>query len=307
MKKPDSESKYYVQSIPKSFAEFPIFYLSKERKLIKNSLLENAIKDDENDINNIFEILTETKLKGQYTKKDVKNAYIAVRSRNFLVYLKNERKLLNVLVPFVDLFNYDPMPNTVWTQKLEDENDSFFVKANKSIPQGQQIFLDYGKDDNELLLTGYGFTLEHNPFPLSSNYFSFNYKGKMENLRLKETNIKDIISFAIDNSKTKILNKDNIRKIRKNEAKLYEKILRELKTFSNKKRLKYLKENLNETPNSLDIYRALKAEDSLIDKNIKFLKNIINILKEGTKTYEANLNKKIVKQNQKYFQDLFSY
>lgn len=305
MKEPDSEFKNYMDSIPKTFEEFPFFYKGKDRKLIKKSFLENDVKNRQKYLKSLIALINRSKLKGQYTTKEIKNAYNIVQSRNFGVYFRGSFKSYTTMIPIIDLFNYSPKKNTIWSGFVENENDFFTLNATKTIKKGEEIFVNYGNNDNIHILYAYGFTLKNNPFPVKRVYFQFKFNGKKESISLDENESSNFIFFTNLKRNWSGLSKENAKLIRKKDTKLFEEILKNLKTYSNKKRLHDLKNNINETSNTLNIYRALKAEDVLIDKNIKHLKDIIKILKKGKKAYEENINSKVVKQNQHYFQVLF--
>lgn len=157
-----------------------------------------------------------------------------------------------------------------------------------------------------MLLNIYGFSLEKNPFAVKNFYFSFIYQNKEWFVDLHEKETKKLIDIVIKVRNENKLDKVNNDQIRENDVKVFEEILKSLKIYSNKKRIQDLKNNLKDTPNTLNIYRALVAEDNLIDKNVEFLNDIIKLLKGGKIIYEQNFKNPVVMQNQGYFKNLFS-
>lgn len=300
MKNPEHEFKSYIDSIPKSFREYPLFFTGRDREIVKNSFLENNMIYKENQVKYLFESLKKSQLKDQLTLDDIKSAFIAVNSRNFIVKLKYEDGDYNVLAPYVDLFNFNPEIKTFWSQNLEDDADDFYITSTQKIKKGEQVFVYYGSKDNNHYLNEYGFTFDGNNFPKVNYFFKIQFKGQDFWITLYENITNNLINFAIENrdknhNNSNVSNDDKIN----NDIQTYELILENLKKYSNKNRLNDIFQNLNETPNMLNIYRALKDEDILIDKNIDYLSEIIRILKDGKISYN------IINQNMKYFKQIF--
>lgn len=67
-----------------------------------------------------------------------------------------------MLLPIVDLLNHGNRTKVEWST----DNDSSFCYTNleKDIPEGEEIFNNYGAKSNEELLFGYGFTVKDNEF-----------------------------------------------------------------------------------------------------------------------------------------------
>jgi hypothetical protein len=65
------------------------------------------------------------------------------------------------LVPYADLLNHSPRPNTVWY--FDDASCCFVVEATKNIRPGTEICDSYGTKPNNELFLYYGFTIPNNP------------------------------------------------------------------------------------------------------------------------------------------------
>lgn len=251
----------------------------------------------------ILEIVNRSTLKNQFTLKEIKHALIALNSRNFGVNIINEKKHYHVFGPYIDLFNFNPNSHTTWTDKIKDENDFFTIEATNNIKKGDEVYVYYGSYDNNHYLTSYGFTFPNNTFEKKNEYFKLNFKGKEEWLQLNENKFENIIQFVTSKRNTKPINKD--QKIIA-DVKLFQEINKKLKSYSNKERLNYLKKNLKETENFVNIYRVLLDEDILINKNIKFIEDIIDTLKKGKSSFQKKSKPNtVIEANKDYFEYLF--
>lgn len=306
LKNPSLQFKLYIDTIPKSFKEYIYFWPKADLDKIKNTFLISLVNSRLKEFRVLQKIIKKSKIgKLNFTLNDIKHAYIAVSSRNFGVYVNN--KFYYTCAPFTDLFNFDPKLNTTWTMRLKHLNDYFLIKSTKNIKKGEQIFVNYGRDDNVKLLTGYGFTLKNNPFPAKSNNFYIRYKGRFiwnsihENKSNKLVNtIQRMKNFDIKKYK----NIKNKALLRKSDIELFNIVLRALKSYSNKNLILKVKKNLKETPNTLNILRVLVTEDKLIKANVSYLNEFIRILKGGRLVMNALSRSRVVTQNIKYFNSL---
>ncbi|KAG0669802.1 hypothetical protein C6P45_003322 [Maudiozyma exigua] len=67
-----------------------------------------------------------------------------------------------MLLPIVDLLNHGNRTKVEWST---DKDGSFcYTNLEKDIPEGNEIFNNYGAKSNEELLYGYGFTIKDNEF-----------------------------------------------------------------------------------------------------------------------------------------------
>jgi len=306
LKNPSSEFKLYIETIPKSFKEYIYFWPKADLDKMKNTFLISLVNSRLKEFRILQKIIKKSKIKKlKFTLNDIKHAHIAVSSRNFGVYINN--MFYYTCAPYTDLFNFDPKLNTTWTMRLKNLNDYFILKSIKNIVKGEQIFVNYGRDDNVQLLTGYGFTLKNNLFPAKSNNFYIRFKGKFIWNTIHETESYRLVNIIKKLKKFDLKKYKNIKNkaiLRKSDIELFNIVLRALKSYSNKNLILKLKKNLKETPNTLNIFRVLVTEDKLIDSNISYLNQFIRILKGGRLVMNALSRSHVVTQNIKYFNSL---
>jgi len=277
---------------------------------LNSSFMANRYNSDISDIKNTSALIKKANIKylnKDFTLADVKHAYMSVASRNFIINLKNENKTYHCLAPYTDMFNFNPLPNTKWYSKLNNENGFFRLKASQEIEKGKQIFVFYGEDDNQDLLFTYGFTLEKNPFKPYTDNFVYTHKGKNYDASLKMEETKKLIGIVEDyrsENNVQLNIKKDKDKIKKTDLEVFNSVLESLKKYSDKGRIEEYKRNEKKNPNYTNIYRALLTEDSLIDENLKYLKEIIEVLEGGKQKLKEKAQSKVVKQNKKYFEDL---
>jgi hypothetical protein len=299
IKKPSKEFEFYIKTIPKSFKEYSFYWPEKDLKKIRNTIdfSKFSWKDKYEELK---KFVNKSDLKNKFSKEEIKYAHIALGSRNFSVRIG--KKDYNVLVPFADMFNYNPKTKVVWSKKIKDQNEFFTVKAKKPIKKGEEIFLDYGYKNNVKLLKGYGFTLKDNPFPYNTNKFSIKYKNtNFKDLELKEKYSEPLVKII---NKLKKFDKENGKKVKKSERihyeiSLFKILLKRIRSFKNTKIIEEIRKNINESKNNPGILRVLLTEDKLIETNTRFILEIIEILKGRKKE-----NSKVYKENKKYFDEI---
>jgi hypothetical protein len=126
---------------------------------------------------------------------------------------------------------------------------------------------------------------------------------------LKQNSAKEIIETV------KRLKAENIltNKVKRNsngidlreDLKIFQELLKQLSLYSNKKRLESLAANLIESPNAKNIFRALQAEDKLIDENMQIVAEIIKILSGKNEVDFKLLQRPVFKENKAYFDAVF--
>jgi len=308
--KPDPSLKYYIKTIPKNFHEYPHYFMQAELPKLNNTFMYNRLQSQNSSVNNLFKVVQRAKnLSKNFTLDEVKHAYIAIMSRNFGVKIKSTNKDYNALAPVIDMFNYDPLQaNTNWTGELPDENKFFTLKAAKNIPKGKEIFVYYGDHDDQHFLFNYGFTMKKNPFQPENDNFVYSYKGKNYESKLSTVDSKNLINIVqfhrVTNNLPLIVKKTNKEKVKKMDLEVFTRVLESLKKYSDKARIREYKKNQKKNPNYTNIYKSLLTEDALIDKNVKFLEEIIEILKGGKQKLKKKASSKVVIQNHLYFADV---
>ena len=68
------------------------------------------------------------------------------------------------MVPFADQINLSSSPNVNWKELVDEQGRmGFFMRANRDIKQGEQIFTSYGYAPNWQVLHSYGLVDPSNP------------------------------------------------------------------------------------------------------------------------------------------------
>lgn len=164
MKKPTNNFfKSYIGSLPSNYNEYPLYWDKEELEIFKGT---GFYEDNVGGVNvdEIIDLLKSSKnnfFDIDYTKDDVKYAFMSVNSRNFYVKFTNEEKKgYHVLAPFIDLFNHSTTPNLDWAKTISFDDDTFKITAVKKIQKGEEITIGYGHSDNFYFLNNYGFYIK---------------------------------------------------------------------------------------------------------------------------------------------------
>ena len=171
---PKTQWTLLIQAMPKSVANFPVFFTKEEKALLIgtqflriflfhliNSLsiaaIEELRKDMEKDYNKICSVAQEfAKIA---TVDDFMKTRALVNSRIFGTKIDGEEN--DSIVPFADMFNYKYKSDmTHWTYAADLK--SFVVRAKDVIKPGDEIFVYYGNKPNSNFFQFYGFVIENN-------------------------------------------------------------------------------------------------------------------------------------------------
>lgn len=343
MRNPHKNFEHYFLNNQINFDDFPLFWPEEKLKIIKNSFMENTLFDMNLTLRYYSEILERSTYFPKYSQNDLKKAFILMNSQNFKI--KIQGKIFIVMIPFMDIYKLNPITNVDFIPEIKDIKKGLILKAVIDIQKGSPLITNYGESDNANLLLNYGFTLKDNKFPAETEFFNFKYNGKNYALSLNMENQKEIFDTLLELKQEKILslihkkhqNKNNknpkekdIKNIedlnaleREEDLKFFKMILKNLLKYSNKKRLENLSENiLLNDPNingnkgskgikkiDRNILRALNAENQLIEKNVKNILEIINILKLNDNEIKNLIrnNDRVYLLNKKYFDKVFSF
>ena len=166
---PKTKWKHFIESLPKSMSNFPLFFIKKERALLTGSpflgtfinqqiakvdQLRDDIKKDYKAICNVAPEFEEIA-----NLEDFMRTRVLVNSRIFGLRIDNEPN--DSIVPYADMFNYKYKSKmTHWA--FNEESNSFIVKAQEFIQEGSEIFVYYGNKPNHSFFQFYGFVVENN-------------------------------------------------------------------------------------------------------------------------------------------------
>jgi DNA-binding FrmR family transcriptional regulator len=305
---PHPNFKHYFDSKQIKFENFFLFWNKKDLTLIKNSLLENTLKDMQLTLLDHSNLLQKSSYKKPYDFTDLKKAFVYMNSQNFKITIKDQT--YHALIPFIDMYEIYPSTNVDWSSSLQSLNDTVKLFAIENIKKGDPIITNYGEMDNANLLINFGFTIGNNTFPIESEFFLFNWEEQEYPIALKQNSTKDIIETVARIKAENLLsnkvkrNKADVKSIKNpmEDLRIFQEILKQLAQYSNKKRLESLAMNLIDNPSAANILRALQAEDILIDENMMFVAEIIKILSCKTDDVDIKLRQRpIYKENKAYF------
>ncbi len=317
MENPHPNFKHYYDSKQIKFQNFMLFWSKKDLSLIKNSLIENTIKDMHLTLQDYANLLKKSPTyKKPFDLEELKKAFVYMNSQNFKITIQNQT--YHALLPFLDIYEFHPSTNVDWSSSLQSFDDSVKLFALQNIKKSDPIITNYGEMDNANLLINFGFTISNNTFAIESEFFMFNWEEQEYAIVLKQNSVQDIFDTvkrikAENTLRSKVKrntnnsNKSNVAATTANQdLKIFQEILKQLAQYSNKKRLESLAANLiDDSPNVSNIFRALKAEDILIDENMQHVAEIIKILSGKTEIDFKLMQRPIYKENKAYFNAVF--
>jgi histone-lysine N-methyltransferase SETD3 len=162
--------KHYLNILPKSYNNFPIFYSSDEFKLLRGSPFLQQINDKLRDIEADFKMITNISNDfKKFSLTEFSEMRMAVSSRIFGI--KVNGKKTDCFAPLADMLNHKRPRQTQWY--YSDEHKSFVIQALQEIQQGDQIYDSYGRKCNSRFLLNYGFVVlenESNEYPFSVEF-----------------------------------------------------------------------------------------------------------------------------------------
>jgi len=318
MRHPHENFKHYFENNQINFEDFPLLWPEEKQKLIKNTFMENTLFDMNLTIQEYSNMLKRSSYFPKYSLTDLKKAFILMNSQNFKI--KIEKMVYTVIIPFMDIYKHDPNTNIDWSPEVLDTSKGLILKAVTDISKGSPLNTNYGESDNASLLVNYGFTLSENNFNIETEFFNFSYLDNDYAVGLNMKNSEEIFDtlhkIKTDNFLNSLHKSRKTSKIpedkeqeKKQDIQILQMIMQNLSSYSNKKRLENLSDSIMHHDDELDkdILRALNAEEQLIQKNIKNIIEIIQILKtKGEVKSLIKENNKIYLQNKKYFNRILS-
>lgn len=146
--KENSKYKLFLEYLPKSMSEHPLFYNREKRQFLKGSFLLDKLLIWESQLKDEFATLNEIKIAENFRIKNFNlDAYKFFRaliwSRNFNAYYNNIG--YSSLIPVADLCNTDPFRiNTNWC--YEEKSEKFIIKATRKINKNEEVYRKYEKN-----------------------------------------------------------------------------------------------------------------------------------------------------------------
>jgi histone-lysine N-methyltransferase SETD3 len=149
----------YLDMLPKSTDNFPIFFTKEERKWLigspflqqVESKIEDVAKDYQTIVNDVPEFT-------KYSLKEFSHVRMLISSRIFGINVNGKKT--DSLVPLADMLNHRHPQQTSWEYK--EDVKGFVIDVKEAIPRGDEIYDSYGRKCNSRFFMNYGFILENN-------------------------------------------------------------------------------------------------------------------------------------------------
>ncbi|CAD8163405.1 unnamed protein product [Paramecium octaurelia] len=158
-KKQDSFWKPYLDVLPKSYSNFPIFFNDCDLEWLKGSPFLKQVKDKITDLKkdycDICQVAPEFL---QHSFDEFCWARMTASSRIFGINIKGVKT--DAFVPLADMLNHKRPKLTSWC--YSDERQGFIIETDENIEKGQMIFDSYGSKCNSRFLLNYGFVVDDN-------------------------------------------------------------------------------------------------------------------------------------------------
>eukprot|EP00826_Nyctotherus_ovalis_P018840 TRINITY_DN15715_c0_g1_i11.p1 TRINITY_DN15715_c0_g1~~TRINITY_DN15715_c0_g1_i11.p1 ORF type:complete len:547 (-),score=134.33 TRINITY_DN15715_c0_g1_i11:28-1668(-) len=167
MRNPDSKWKPFLDMLPKSTNNFPIFFTEEEMEWLKGSPFQEQVKGKVKDIARDYAAIVNAVSEfARHSLKEFSHARMLISSRIFGITVN--RSFTDALVPLADMFNFQRHQQTSWSYK--EESRGFVVNANEPVSRGDELYESYGNKCNSRFFLNYGFVLEdntHNEVPIT--------------------------------------------------------------------------------------------------------------------------------------------
>ena len=182
-----SKWKFYLDMLPESYDNFPVFYKEKEEQLLKGTSFLQIVNSKKKEIYQDYVTLCGVINNFQrFSYDNFCKVRMIVSSRIFGVKIKNLKT--EVFAPYADMLNHRRVRQTHWY--YEDSYNAFVISAIENIEPGYELYDSYGKKCNSRFLLNYGFTLENNEdneYKLSITLAENSYKYKEKSAILKNS------------------------------------------------------------------------------------------------------------------------
>lgn len=156
------EESYYfpfIDILPKTFENFPIFFTPEEKEWLKGSPFLSQVEEKIEDIKADYDLICEKVPEySQFTITEFSEIRMMVSSRIFGMNINGKKT--DGFVPMADMLNHKRPKQTSWT--YSDEKAGFVIEALKDIPRNEQVYDSYGKKCNSRFFLNYGFIVENN-------------------------------------------------------------------------------------------------------------------------------------------------
>lgn len=149
----DSFFQPYINTLPRHYANFPVFYSKREMGLLRGTVVFGMIKQRRLGLRSEYKELSSALVGRLRSYNDFVWAKTAVMTRVF----KREGGGVG-LVPMADMINHKHDPGTVWSHN----QDGFKIRNTRTLARCSEVHDSYGKKCNSRYLVNYGFVLPDN-------------------------------------------------------------------------------------------------------------------------------------------------
>lgn len=156
------ESKWfpYIDILPKTFSNIPLFFDRDQLEGLKGSLALQKIQDRHDSLRAEYQNLRRHVASfSKWSYEDFVWARLVVITRIFGLLINNQKT--DGLVPMADMINHRRPRETRWT--FNEVKQGFVISAMQDFRIGDQIYDSYGRKCNSRFFVNYGFALENNP------------------------------------------------------------------------------------------------------------------------------------------------
>ena len=144
----------YLDILPKSLRDFPIFFTEEEKEFLKGSPFLNQINEKLEDIKIDYDLICrEVPAFAQFPLEEYKEVRMMVASRIFGITVDGVKT--DGFVPYADMLNHRRPRQTTWY--YDQQKQGFVIEACDDIPRGEQVYDSYGKKCNSRFFLNYGF------------------------------------------------------------------------------------------------------------------------------------------------------
>lgn len=147
----------YLATLPQDYQTFALMFSNEDAKTLGERSLVRMMRDHRlKKIEKDFCELLRPHI--PWTFRRYLWARISVVTRIFKVDIDKHSD--RVFVPFADMLNHSPNPNTSWC--YSDKDRGFVMVATRYIPKGSELTDSYGEKCNSRYFVNYGFSLPQN-------------------------------------------------------------------------------------------------------------------------------------------------
>lgn len=156
---PGSVWKPFLETLPASFANVPVYFTPDEMDLLQGSFVRRTVQQRRAALRAEHERLrTNVAAFADVGYDRFLWAWTAVATRNFEIEVNGGKTA--AMVPLADILNHRMPPETHWN--YDEESRAFVLTAMRGFAAGEPLHTSYGAKGNSRLLLNYGFCLAAN-------------------------------------------------------------------------------------------------------------------------------------------------